>query len=152
MLYGGVTTGHDFERHKEFHSATYFPPPLKNLIPILPTCLPLHFPIPQSRPSLPVCRSEGGSLRRDIMILPSSIQKQCLISSLLLSGLNYCRQALSRQHQANIIANIFLFQIVGVESTFPQRFNMLPSLSTTLSVHIHYVSPHSLTCCLHCWS
>lgn len=79
------------------------------------------------------------------MTLPSQIQKQCLISSLSFSGLNYCRQALSRQHQANITSNIFLFQIVGTETRFPQRFNMLLSLPPTLPVHIHYVSPHSLS-------
>lgn len=88
---------------------TTTPPPFKSLIPILPTSLPLHIPVPHCYSlhlSLPFCRSEGGSLHRDIMTLPSQIQNQCLISSLLLSGLNYCRQALSRQHQANITSNI----------------------------------------------
>lgn len=148
VLYGEVRRGQDFGKHKQFHSTTSFLSPFKGLIPILPTPLSLHFPAPYSfslHLSLPFCWSEGGSLHRDIMTLPSQIQKQCLISYLLLSGLNYCRQAPSRQHQANITSNIFLFQIVGTETTFPQRFNMLLSLSPTLPVHIHYVSPHSLS-------
>lgn len=110
---------------------------------------------PRSSPlrlSLLFCRSERGSLHTDIMTLTSQIQKQCLISSL--SGLNYCRQAVSRQLWANITSNMLFYRTVGVRSPVPQRFNMLPPLSTTLSVHMHDISTysHSLTCCLHCWT
>lgn len=102
-----IRKGQNFGRQKQFQTIT--PAPFKSLIPSLPTPLPLHIPVPHCfslHLSLPFCRSEGGSLHRDIMTLPSQIQKQCLISSPLLSGLNYCRRALSRQHQANITSNI----------------------------------------------
>lgn len=104
------------------------------------------------RLSLLFCRSERGSLHTDIMTLTSQTQKQCLISSL--SGLNYCRQAVSRQLWANITSNMFLYGTVGVRSPVPQRFNMLPPLSTTLSVRMHDISTysHSLTRCLLCWT
>lgn len=120
----------------EFDSAASFLLPLKGLVPIPPTSLPLHFPAPHSFPpclSLQFCRSEGSSLHRDIT-LTSQIQQECLISSVSFSGLNYCRQALSRQHQANI--HHFPIQTVGAESTFPPSVTILLSLSPSLPVQI----------------
>lgn len=115
-----------------------FLPPLKVLVPILPTSLPLHFPVHHSFPpclSLQLCRSEGNSLHRDIMALTSPIQSECLISSVSLSGLNYCRQALSRQHQANIPSNTFLFKL-WEQRACSHRDSTWYCLSTTLPVHI----------------
>lgn len=90
----GMRREEDFGKHKEHPSKAsflFFKHPLFSISQSLTPFLSLQF-----------CRSERSSLHRDIMTLTSQIQQEGLISFLSLSALNYCRHALSRQHQANI--------------------------------------------------
>lgn len=155
-------TGQDFGKQKEFHwvwqHCIFFSHPSKVSFPFF---LHRFFSISKSLThflpaSLQFYRSEGSSLHGDIMTLTSQIQQDCLISSVSLSGLNYSRQALSRQHQANIHPTLS-YSNCGSREHIPTEIQhaavSLPSSScTNLCLYSMYQPSLSLTCCLHCWT
>lgn len=123
----------------DFDSAAYFPQPL-----ILPTSLPLRLPPSPHSPSLvsslplfTFLQTRVGAHYEGISWLERlRYKKECLTSSVSLSGFNYCRQALSRLHQASITSNAFLFELWERGARSHCRFSMPPPLSATLPVHI----------------
>ena len=146
----------------QFDSTASFLPPLKGLLTIRPTSCLLHFPLSHSfLPCLPsqFCRSEGSSLHRDIIVLTSQIQQECLHIlcltlwfELLHTGLI---QTASSQHTTS---NTFLFKLRGAEGEriSPLDSNMLLRLlSLTRPVQICFCMYHLsliLACCLQCWT
>lgn len=98
-------------------------------------------------------RSEGTSLHRDIMTLIEH-----LISCVSLSGLNYCRQALSQTASSQHTCNTFLFKLWNPSTYSHQDSTHCRLLSPALPLQICLLTAcinrlsFSFTYSLHCWT